>query len=158
CGLKSPPAFDSSTRLIRFYFFPFSCSRARESAVFVVLCSCARKSAVPFHCFLFSSPAQAFEICHLPLAICHLRLATSPWPLALNTTIALGTAALFLEPPNFSRPLSNRTSPRIANRCHHSVSVRAATRQTTVAPSCADSQAFRIHFPITAPYGGFINT
>src|SRR5690349_2154016 len=69
-------------------------------------------------------------------------------------TRAEGNGAPELAPPNFSRPRRKRISPRTANRCHHSVSVLAGTRQTTVQPCCDASNAFCIHFAISLPYGG----
>lgn len=76
--------------------------------------------------------------------------------LGLMTTTALGNGALFFASPNFSRPRTKRTSCCMAYWCHQLVSVRAGTKQTTVAPFFADSFALRIHALISRPYGGFI--
>ena len=68
-----------------------------------------------------------------------------------KTTIADGKGAVALPPRNLTLPLMNRISPRNAYLCHHSVSVRAGTRQTTVAPRFDSRTAFRIHFAISHP-------
>lgn len=47
--------------------------------------------------------------------------------------------------PNLSRPFTSLTSlARIIDSCYRAVSVRAGTRQTTVAPASADFQALFI--------------
>src|SRR3990167_2075689 len=57
---------------------------------------------------------------------------------------------------HFRRPRMNRISPASAFSHHHSVSGRAGTRQTTVAPAWASSLAFDIQSLMARPYGGFI--
>ena len=55
------------------------------------------------------------------------------------------------EVKNRGRPRRNLISPRIANRCHQSVSVAAGTRQTTVAPVKQLAKLFAIHRPKCLP-------
>ena len=72
-------------------------------------------------------------------------------------TIALGNGAEFSAPVNLRRPRSRRISEaRLTYLCHHRVSVRAGTRQTTSSPVNDDSNAFLIQFAMARPYGGFI--
>lgn len=74
-------------------------------------------------------------------------------------TMADGNGAqLSPAPTNFNLPLGNRRSPLVAKECHHLVSVRAGTRQTTSAPLfLASRYALPIHSN-TLEYGGFIKT
>ena len=90
-------------------------------------------------------------IYHHPLSILHTFKSLCVFP---NIMIALGKGALFLLSPNFKRPLMKRISEAfMAYSCHHFVSVREGTRQTT---SASASIAFFIQAPIFFPYGGFI--
>lgn len=75
------------------------------------------------------------------------------------TTTAEGNGAEVSASPKRSRPRIRRISCFMAKACHHLVSVRAGTRQTTVAFSCAAAWwALAIHRPICSPYGGFMKT
>src|SRR5215207_7261673 len=69
-----------------------------------------------------------------------------------NTMTTEGNGAPVLASPNRSRPRRKRTSPRSAHSCHHAVSVRAGTKQTTSSAfACTDSHAFAIHRPMSRP-------
>jgi hypothetical protein len=68
-----------------------------------------------------------------------------------NITTADGNGAELLCPPNFKRPRMNRISPFMQKSCHATVSVREGSKQTTVAPLCAEKKAFFIHFGISRP-------